>query len=787
MMSRYALSPEDSGRVDEIQRLTLEGAVSVAPLLGLLGERSWAVRRAVVAALARIGAPAVEPLCMLVERERGDEARLAAAVDALVQSSGSVDAALVALAERSDVTAVICDAAQVLGRRKSSGAVPLLAKLSGHADDNVAVAAVEALGRIGGATAIEPLIAAVRTRSFFRTFPAIEVLGSSGDPRVVAPLTELLAEPIYAAEAATALGRTAQLAAVAPLAGLLGGPATSPVVPAVRALADLRDRYAARFVDVAPLLEAFRSHVSPDVAATRLLGAIDGASPDDHMAFACVLGWLPDARVVTKLVALLGGAPTVAAEASKALRAIGTLAEGELVSSLRDGDSEHRLRLIPLVAAKRASVPALLECLRDADASVRSLACEALARIGDPVAVAQLFAVLGDSDARVSHSAVAAIQSLGSTETEALALAAARSGDARTKRAALRVVAYFGYRAGLDVLLSATADDDERIRGRGLDTRARAFIDDPRALDRLFALAAGPVASTRAAAMRALGQTSASDAVVEALRAPLRDPDAWVRYYACQALSRLGATGCIADVARLTDDPAGQVRVAAVEATAKLGGPEARTALEDGAAAGSNDSGRSPRRAALTGLGSMKTLDAMPVLLVALDSDDASTRLIALSALEPLDAPAVFDAVARSTTDADANVRGAAMTIVERRTDPRVTRWLVDQLRDESRREWALGALATPRDRRIEELLAALEGADVVMAPMLVAALTRMQRADANAAVVAVLGFENVFARRAAASSLVASPTADGRAALTAASQADPDDEVRKISAAGLP
>ena len=76
-------------------------------------------------------------------------------------------------------------------------------------------------------------------------------------------------------------------------------------------------------------------------------------------------------------------------------------------------------------------------------------------------------------------------------------------------------------------------------------------------------------------------------------------------------------------------------RVAAVEATAKLGGPEARVALER--AVGSSDA--DVRRAALTGLGSMKTVDALPVLLAALESTDASTRLIALSALEPLDAP----------------------------------------------------------------------------------------------------------------------------------------------------
>lgn len=774
------LSTDDHGRVGEIQRLTQGGAGSVAPLLGWLGEKSWVVRRAVVAALARIGTPAVGPLCTLLEEDRGDEARLAAAVDALAQASGDVDARVLALAERSTHSAVISDAAQVLGRRKSASAIPLLSKLSAHTDDNVAVAAIEALGRIGGTTAIEPLIAAVRTRNFFRTFPAIEVLGNSGDPRVIAPLAELLALPVYATEAASALGHTAQIAAVAPLARLLAEPSFPIVSAAVRALLELRDRYATRFVDITPLVLAFRETLSADAAATELLTAIDQAAGEDAAAFACVLGWVKDPRVVTKLVDLLDEAPVVAAEASKALRGMGPLAEAELLTALRDGDSAHRLCLIPLIAARRSSVPTLLLCLRDEEPSVRSQACEALCRIGDPSVVSELFPVIGDSDARVSQAAVAAIQSLGSVETEAMAIAAARSGDARTRRGALRIISYFGYAGGLDVLLSATTDPDERIRDAA--TQGLAFIDDPRALEGLFVLARNPSAPTRAAAMRALGQTSTAPSVVAELRGRLGDPDAWVRYYACQALSRLGARDCIAEVSRLTEDPAGQVRVAAVEATARLGGPEAHLALERA----SESTDADVRRAALTGLGSMKQIEALPVLLRALASDDAATRLITLSALEPLDAPEVFEAIERAMTDLDLNVRNAAMTLMERRSDSRAAAWLIRQLRDESRRDWALRALATPRDRRLEEILTALETADAVLAPMLVTVLTRMQRADGSAAVISVLGFENVLARRAAAAALVAASTAEARQALAVASQADTDDEVRKISAAGL-
>jgi len=218
------LSPEDRGRVEKIQRLTQAGAGSIAALVALLADPSWAVRRVVVTALARIGTPAVLPLCQVLAGDRASEAWLAATVDTLVASSGEVDDAVLALAATTNTPAVICDAAQILGRRKSTRSIATLARLTEHPDDNVAVAAIEALGRIDSPGGLEALVAAVLTRNFFRTFPAIDVLGSTCDPRAVGPLCDLLTDPIYAAAAAAALGRTGQLSAVGPLTDLLVAP-----------------------------------------------------------------------------------------------------------------------------------------------------------------------------------------------------------------------------------------------------------------------------------------------------------------------------------------------------------------------------------------------------------------------------------------------------------------------------------------------------------------------------------------------------------------------------------
>ena len=125
---------------------------------------------------------------------RENEAKIAGLVDALSATDNRIDELLLELAEDENV-AVVCDAAQILGRRESTRAVPKLKELTQHADDNVALAAVEALGRIGGKEALESLLVLAESRNFFRTFPTIDILGRSGDSRVLPHAARAFARP----------------------------------------------------------------------------------------------------------------------------------------------------------------------------------------------------------------------------------------------------------------------------------------------------------------------------------------------------------------------------------------------------------------------------------------------------------------------------------------------------------------------------------------------------------------------------------------------------------------
>ncbi len=780
-VATFSMSAQDRARVEQVEALARQGREGLAELMALLDDSSWVVRRAVVAALARLGDEALGPLCDVIRSHRSNEARLAAAVDAVAASSGNIIPAMMELTRVSDPPAVICDALQVLGRRKEHAALKFIVPFASHSDDNVAVAAIEAMGRIGGVETVEPLLAAVRSKNFFRTFPAIDALGRTGDPRAVEPLVALRTDPLYAAEATRALGRSGQGTALTALAQTLTKSNHALVCTAALALADLADHQETTFMSNRSMAEAVRSVVLPSDASARVCECFAGASASEQVALARSLGWLGDDIAIAKLVELLDNETPLAQAAAGALRTIGPEATPRLLAALRGADSARRARILPLVGFERVAVDDIVACLEDVDPTVRALACEALARAGNTSVVPDLFRLLGDPDARVAQSASAAVQSLGSLDTKRLALEQARSGDPRARRAALRIVSYFGYREGLDVMVEATADPDERIREVALG--GLPLLDDPRATEAILNATRHASPKTRAAAIRALGSTTNRSEIVGVLRRALGDEDAWVRYYACQSLSKLRVREAVDDIVARIGDEAGQVRVAAVEALAHLRDPSALHALI-GAAEGTDPD---LRRAALLGLGAVRDPATFAIVRSALRSPDAATRLVAVSAIAEFDLPEVVASLGHAATDPHPGVSSTAIGFLSTRPGEAATKTLIELLAREIVRDRALAALAVALEGRTETILSSLESVSAEVAGWLVSALVRMRRPSALAAIAAVLTFENVHARRVAASALAASGTREALDALRQYAASDLDAEVRRIAAAAAP
>ncbi len=771
-MNGGAAGGEEGAAMEQVERLAAAG--DVPALIERLDEKSWRVRRAVVAALAQQGEKAVEALCHVLAARRDTEAQISAAVDALAASSANAEPQLIALSRHAS-PAVVADAAAALGRRRRASATSRLVELTQHPDDNVAVAAIEALGRLGGRAAVEALVAATQSGNFFRTFPAIDVLGRSGDPRAIEPLSALLNNAFYALEAARALGRTGERAAVIPLAGLLAEGTDGRTRVAAQALADLFLRYEERYGSVEPVELALRQ-AAPPLAPKRLAQALQGSDEAEQAAIGRVLGAVSGESSAATLSTLLDGAPSVARVAAEGLQRLGRDSEGTLAEALESGDSARRRVILPLVSRSRA-VPAVVACLADADVGVKVAACEALARLGDPSAVPALFPLLAEESPRVTQAATEALQALGGPRAQEGALEASRSGSPNVRRAAIRILAYFGWGAAVDALLSASADPDERVRDAAIN--GLPYIEDPRALQGLLDLARGPDARARGVAMRALGQCGRDLRVQSCLLRGLDDADPWVRYYACQSLGRLGTEIAAEPISRLLQDAAGHVRVAAVEALSHISAQSAGENLM--AAARSEDA--DVRRAALIGLGISRPAGAEQEVLAAARTGDAPTRLVALSALASFHGPEVLRTFEEAAQDGDEALRVAAVSYLAGIVGAEATAALVRLLRAEggTPREDVLQALAVPTEGRVPGILSALESADDELALLLTSTLGKMRRQEASSALVKIMSVSPPAARRAAASVLAAQGTREAQDALKAAASSDPDSQVRHV------
>jgi HEAT repeat protein len=751
----------------------LEKSAEVAPLVDMLADPSWSVRREVVQALTLLGDAVVAPLCECLRTQRDDEARIAATVDTLVGcQSELVEPGLLPLA-RDTNAAVVADVAAILGRRRRVGGSQTLVDLTLHADDNVAVAAIEALGRLGGRAAVDALISCVQGERFFRVFPAIDVLGRSGDPRAVEPLAALLADSRYALEAARALGRTADRRAVAPLVGLLTSPSAAGVRVASLGLLELAERHGQLYGAAAVVHEAV-SRLLTEQIVRRLGQSLPGADKAEKIAMCRLLGQSRSEAASEVLVQLLDANDAeVVATAGEALLGLGPASEHAVLSALERGDSTRRKTLLPSVSAI-GSTSALAACLEDASADVRVLACEALGRIGAVACVPALFGLLDDNNQRVVHAAVAAIQSLGTTGTEPLALAAASSPSTSTRRAALRILAYFAYPSALALFASASLEAEPRMRDIAL--QGLALLEHPEALGHLLDAAHNPVAGVRAGAMRALGYALRTQMGVDCLLRGLTDDDPWARYYACQALGKLKVEEADEAIGSLLNDAAGQVRVGAIEALSHLGSAFAIDTLRGFAA----DSDVDLQRAALVGLGLRRDHASIPLLVKAAAGGDSATQLVALSALASLEGAEVVPALVQAALARSEGVRVAAINLLAERPGRAAADALVGLLLRDQEPELLLTALAAPLEGRVAALQAALNAVDDDHALQLTSCLSRLKTEAATRALYQTLSSENVAARKAAVSAIAALGTQEARSAIEQVVNIDSDADVRR-------
>ncbi len=601
-----------------------------AELLGLLGssvgvpalveclrdpyEDDATVKRAAATALARIREPAVIPL-LVSELHTIDDWSSPRVADALVAFGSAATGALVQLLADTEHARGAVWAARVLGRSRDPESVePLIGRLQ-DPNDELRIAASEALGAIGDRRSVQPLIqAALRDPVAQVRAHAAGALGKVGDASTSGVLIGMLADPDFG----TRLRVLEALEMVHPEdTSALEGALRDPNLEVRRraALAIERVGYLERKVteldstdaDVARKAYTAVLELGRAGLADSLAGYLHHKSPRVRAEMARACGELGVARVAPLLVAAIDD--TAALVRASLAEAIGRLrAEGgaaALARLLDDADATVRERaaealaafdrddLKPFVASMvaafdrgtaatrgwltqilgRLDLPAaqglLLRAVIDPDAEVRLRAVQGLAGVAGDDALRVLKAAIFDAATEVRHAAVDGLGVRDDVDAAEAVLRALPGAAPEMREHLARALSRGGW-AVFDARIEPLLDSEDLDVRLGL-AWALGKLADPRGIQHLARYLRDPDAKLRASAAGALGKITAPQSVA-ALRVACRDPDPRTRAAVVNALGRVATAqddACSA-LAAMLDDPDAFVRHRVVIALGRL-------------------------------------------------------------------------------------------------------------------------------------------------------------------------------------------------------------------------
>lgn len=334
----------------------------------------------------------------------------------------------------------------------------------------------------------------------------------------------------------------------------------------------------------------------PD-SAEALLAATEDPSPDIARA---ALRRLARAGTVAAAEYLpermLEVEPALTADFARAVRALGDeRAAGLAADALIAGKPHRRIAAATAleVLAGKAEIPALLAATKDPLAAVRSRSVRTLGQIGAAVDAPACEALLGDENATVRAAAVEAVASLSGRSRQVLgsmvddpapqvrqSLArhlgrlekAAEERLLDDRHPAVRTTAIATAAPTQTAVLERRLDSDPVPEVRIAAARRLAEIGSGNGIAALIAALADPGVMVRAAAERALRESTDRDMIVDHLLDSLTDADAALRKSIVYTLGHLHATDSAPVLAALSKDPDREVRLAVVHCGLQLFG-----------------------------------------------------------------------------------------------------------------------------------------------------------------------------------------------------------------------
>jgi HEAT repeat protein len=536
-----------------------------------------------------------------------------AVLDALARG-GNRNLSAMITALRSSDDDVVMYAATALGEARDPAAVPHLIRLLGHADLNVAQAAIDALGKLRAQSAASPIEAMLEADPWLR-FAAAHALGEIGHPGSVHALMRGASDPAISELAIEALGKVATVPAATVLAEIICSRADS---------------------------ESFDSCLlALGIALGRMVDrtGLDNSRPWQKLASAA-------ARTVhARLVSLLVRRDV---EADSAV-------------------DQHYLKEAAIAVIRTLGLPHLYPALIEAawDVAICEPLLDAVVFVGAEIRP-YVIEGLAHQDADVRVFCATAVAAIGIDEAATACEALLTSGEPRVRLAGLRALAALGVERSLPSMVRCLADPAEPVRNAavrslgGMDANrvTVALLAEPRLAEDHTALVLE--------VMRSAPCTAQQPFVIDALSDPRPD----VRRAAVLVMASSDSAETVDMLEPLLRDPSVEVRNEVIQA---LGRRKSRRGLA--LLLGAFDRDRETRDGVLRAIGRIGDGRAALHLIGAYPKCDQTTRLAIIDALGAIAAPAAEPFLAELLRNSQMENRGrAAVAIGQYATDGAVNR-----------------------------------------------------------------------------------------------------------------
>ena len=574
---------------------------------------------------------------------------------------------------------------RALGQLKDPRAVDFLIGMLRDPDLQVRLAAVEALGQIKDLRASAPLLRCLDKPDGSEREAAVLALGKIGDPRAMDSLLELLRGND------TRLSDAASFA----LAGMMGESVVSPLLLLLKDPdTEIRHRGVSVF-----------TRLKDESALTPLILALEDPGSWEYRQGAALslMNWGGSRAVEPLIKALKDPQPEVRDSAALTLGSLGdSRAIPPLVEALQDLNQVVRIRAafsLAILGDTRGPA-ALLETVRGDDLTARKEAAATLGNLRE-LGMPSLLQAMQDTNPEVRIAAIEGLGQYGNEQAVAPLMEALKQGDSAARTAATAALVRIG-QPGVLSMLKSLKDADHVFRGAVIDIVVA--MKEPAVYSLMEALR-DPDWFVRAGAATALGGLRSPVAVIPLLKA-LEDKDWQVRQSAVTSLGQLEDIRAVEPLIGVLPDLT--IRFEVIEALGRLGDVRAVGPLLEELQA-------SPliRKATVEALGELGDAGAVDPLIQLLIADSAgsdnSERAGVASALARLGDARAVEPLIRTMKDSDTDLRRIMAEAVGQLGEPAI-KPLIEALKDAdpASREGAVIALIKLGDPVLKPVIGVL-------------------------------------------------------------------------------